>query len=102
VPCWRLPLELWDQLHIGLRSHYVACVLAVPLMLARGEELIVNVSSVGAVRYLYGNAYGQPLSSSFKWLLPGLTRLVAARPETVWRKWNRWMGPASPQALSSL
>jgi dehydrogenase/reductase SDR family member 1 len=60
VPCWQLPIALWDQLHqVGLRSAYVASVHAVPIMLAsRGHRLIVNISSAGAARYAYGAAYG--------------------------------------------
>jgi dehydrogenase/reductase SDR family member 1 len=60
VPCWQLPVELWDQLHqVGLRSHYVASVYAIPIMLASGgHQLIANISSAGAARYTYGVAYG--------------------------------------------
>jgi len=60
VPCWQLPIALWDQLHqVGLRSAYVASVLAVPIMLtSRGHRLIASISSAGATRYVYGAAYG--------------------------------------------
>jgi dehydrogenase/reductase SDR family member 1 len=69
VPCWQLPIDLWDQLHqVGLRSAYVASVLAVPIMLASsGHRLIANISSssssssaaaAAAARYTYGAAYG--------------------------------------------
>jgi NAD(P)-dependent dehydrogenase (short-subunit alcohol dehydrogenase family) len=60
VPCWQLPIAPWDQLHqVGLRSAYVASVLAVPIMLAtRGHRLIASISSAGAARYVYGAAYG--------------------------------------------
>ncbi len=57
VPCWELPVGLWDELHtVGLRSHYVASVYAAPLLLAGGRRLIVNISSFGAVAYAYGAA----------------------------------------------
>jgi dehydrogenase/reductase SDR family member 1 len=60
VPCWQLPIALWDQLHqVGLRSAYVASVYAIPIMLASGgHRLIANISSAGAARYIYGVAYG--------------------------------------------
>jgi dehydrogenase/reductase SDR family protein 1 len=59
VPCWELPIGLWDELHtVGLRSHYVASVYAAPLLIAGGRGLIVNISSFGAVAYVYGVAYG--------------------------------------------
>ena len=59
IPCWQLPLTLWDQLHqAGLRSAYVASVLAVPIMLTSGgHRLIASISSAGAARYAYGAAY---------------------------------------------
>lgn len=43
---------------IGTRSHYVASVLAAPLLLANGSGLIVNVSSSGAVSYGHNVVYG--------------------------------------------
>src|SRR5579872_963935 len=49
LPFWQTPLSLWDDLMaVGLRSHYVASRLAVPLMLEEAEGVIVNVSSHAA------------------------------------------------------
>jgi dehydrogenase/reductase SDR family protein 1 len=57
-PFWELPVEAWDQvLDIGVRSHYVASVLAAPMLLA-ARGLIVNVSSSGAVQYAHNVVYG--------------------------------------------
>jgi dehydrogenase/reductase SDR family protein 1 len=56
---WEQPLEAWDEVHrVGLRSAYVASVLAAPLMVREGDGLIVNISSMGAVSYLHSVAYG--------------------------------------------
>ena len=56
---WELPIEAWDQvIAIGTRSHYVASVLAAPLLLANKGGLIVNVSSSGAVSYGHNVLYG--------------------------------------------
>jgi dehydrogenase/reductase SDR family protein 1 len=56
---WELPIGAWDQvIDIGTRSHYVASVLAAPLLLANGSGLIVNVSSSGAVSYGHNVVYG--------------------------------------------
>jgi len=56
---WELPIQAWDQvIDIGTRSHYVASVLAAPLLLANGSGLIVNVSSSGAVSYGHNVVYG--------------------------------------------
>jgi dehydrogenase/reductase SDR family protein 1 len=43
-PFWELPIGAWDELiGVGLRSHYVASVFAVPLMAEGG--LIANISN---------------------------------------------------------
>ncbi|MEU7630425.1 SDR family NAD(P)-dependent oxidoreductase [Nocardia sp. NPDC049220] len=57
---WELPLRAWDQvLGIGLRSHYVACVYAAPLLLeAQQPGVIVNISSSGAASYGHNVVYG--------------------------------------------
>ena len=49
VPFWELPLDLWDRLiAVGLRSYYVASVIAARHMVAQRRGLIVNISSRGA------------------------------------------------------
>ncbi|HEX4355997.1 MAG TPA: SDR family NAD(P)-dependent oxidoreductase [Pseudonocardia sp.] len=55
---WKEPLETADLITVGLRSHYVASVYAVPLLLANGRGLIVNTGHYGAVAYHQGPAYG--------------------------------------------
>jgi dehydrogenase/reductase SDR family protein 1 len=56
---WEQPFEAWDEVHrVGLRSAYVASVLAAPMMVARKHGLIANISSMGAVTYLHSVAYG--------------------------------------------
>ncbi len=59
VAFWKAPTSLWDAMHeVGVRSHYVAAALAVPLMLEAGTGLIVNISSPGATSYVFNAAYG--------------------------------------------
>jgi len=59
VPFWQLPVSLWDSMQrVGLRSHFVASQLAVPLMLARKRGLIVNTSSGGGIRYTFNVPFG--------------------------------------------
>lgn len=59
---WELPVEAWhDIVDVGTRSAYVACVGAAPLLLAAGDAagaLVVNVSALGARKYLYNVPYG--------------------------------------------
>ncbi|CAM4155764.1 SDR family NAD(P)-dependent oxidoreductase [Kibdelosporangium persicum] len=59
-PFWTLPVAAWDQvIDIGLRSHYVASVFAVPLMLkAPRPGSIINISSSGAAGYSHNVVYG--------------------------------------------
>ncbi|NUS43598.1 MAG: SDR family NAD(P)-dependent oxidoreductase [Mycobacteriaceae bacterium] len=57
-PFWEVPAEAWDEtFDIGVRSHYVAAVLAAPLLIA-GGGLIVNISSPGAQRRMHNAVYG--------------------------------------------
>jgi NAD(P)-dependent dehydrogenase (short-subunit alcohol dehydrogenase family) len=58
-PFWELPVAAWDQvIDIGLRSHYVASVLAAPMLLAAGGATIANISSSGATEYAHNVVYG--------------------------------------------
>ncbi len=55
---WDLPVAEWDQMHaVGLRSHYVASACAARMMVPRNRGLIVNISSIGAVRYTGNVSY---------------------------------------------
>ncbi len=56
---WTVPLSRWDTVFdAGVRAHYVASVLAAPLMIAQRNGLIVNISSFAAQRVDRGVAYG--------------------------------------------
>ncbi len=56
---WDAPLSRWDSMFAaGVRAHYVASVLAVPLMLPQGRGLIVNTSFFAAQKDDVGVAYG--------------------------------------------
>jgi NAD(P)-dependent dehydrogenase (short-subunit alcohol dehydrogenase family) len=57
-PFWEKPREMVDILDIGLRSAYVACYHAAPLLVKNGHGLITFVSSFGAGCYMHGPAYG--------------------------------------------
>jgi NAD(P)-dependent dehydrogenase (short-subunit alcohol dehydrogenase family) len=56
---WTMPLSRWDTMfQAGVRAHYVSSVLAVPIMIAQGEGLIVNISFFAAQRNDRGVIYG--------------------------------------------
>ena len=58
-PFWEVPAAGWDHtFQVGVRSHYVASVLAAPLLMKGSGGLIVNVSSPGAVSYTHNVVYG--------------------------------------------
>jgi NAD(P)-dependent dehydrogenase (short-subunit alcohol dehydrogenase family) len=59
---WEHPLDEWDMVDVGLRSHYVAAVFAARVMAPAGRGVIVNTSSFsgrfggGPVPYDIGKA----------------------------------------------
>jgi NAD(P)-dependent dehydrogenase (short-subunit alcohol dehydrogenase family) len=55
---WQDPINVIDNLDVGLRSSYVATVLAAPLMIPQRKGLVVFTSASGAVHYQFGPAYG--------------------------------------------
>lgn len=58
-PFWEVGPDGWDHTFaVGVRSHYVASVLAVPLLFEGSGAVIVNVSSPGAVRHMHNVVYG--------------------------------------------
>jgi len=55
---WDLPVEEWDRMQsVGLRSHYIASACAARMMVPRRSGLIVNISSVGAIKYTGNVSY---------------------------------------------
>ena len=56
---WTVPISRWDKsFQSGIRAHYVASVLAAPIMIAQGSGLIVNISFFAAQKNNLGVAYG--------------------------------------------
>jgi dehydrogenase/reductase SDR family member 1 len=56
---WTTPIVRWDKMfQAGVRAHYVASVLAAPLMIEKRSGLIVNISFFAAQRADRGVAYG--------------------------------------------
>ncbi|KAJ0011886.1 hypothetical protein NQD34_012861 [Periophthalmus magnuspinnatus] len=58
-PFWETDPSMWDTINnTGLRGHYIFSVFASRLMVAQGNGLIVTISSMGGLRYLFNVAYG--------------------------------------------
>jgi len=59
VPFWEQKPSTWDDINgVGLRNHYLCTVLAAQMMVPRKSGLILTVSSVGGLRYLFNVPYG--------------------------------------------
>jgi dehydrogenase/reductase SDR family member 1 len=62
---WTVPVSRWDAMfQAGVRAHYVASVLAAPLMIERRSGLIVNISFSAASSDEAGVAYGVAKAAS--------------------------------------
>lgn len=49
---WEAPIQLFDEVFdVGVRAHYKATMLAVPLMQKQGGGLIINSNSPGCIIY---------------------------------------------------
>lgn len=56
---WTAPISRWDKsFQAGVRAHYVASLLAAPMMITQRSGLIVNISFFAAQRDDKGVAYG--------------------------------------------
>jgi dehydrogenase/reductase SDR family member 1 len=62
---WTIPISRWDAMfQAGVRAHYVASVLAAPIMMAQKSGLIVNISFFAAQKNNAGVAYGVAKAAS--------------------------------------
>uniref|UniRef100_A0A1A7YBC6 Dehydrogenase/reductase (SDR family) member 1 n=1 Tax=Iconisemion striatum TaxID=60296 RepID=A0A1A7YBC6_9TELE len=56
---WEMDPSIWDSINnTGLRGHYFFSVYGARLMVAQGRGLIVTISSMGGLRYLFNVPYG--------------------------------------------
>uniref|UniRef100_A0A673KRD7 Dehydrogenase/reductase (SDR family) member 1 n=1 Tax=Sinocyclocheilus rhinocerous TaxID=307959 RepID=A0A673KRD7_9TELE len=56
---WEVDPDVWDtNNNTGLRGHYFCSVYAAWMMVAQGKGLIVFISSMGGLRYLFNVSYG--------------------------------------------
>ena len=64
-PFWETGMGLYDAVHtVGVRSHYLATSLAVPLLRrAEGRGLVVNTNSAGCLLYVVVTCVWEPCCS---------------------------------------
>jgi len=56
---WDLKPEIWDDINnVGLRNNYICSVYAARMMVPAKQGLIINISSVGGMRYMFNVPYG--------------------------------------------
>ncbi|XP_004402091.1 PREDICTED: dehydrogenase/reductase SDR family member 1 isoform X2 [Odobenus rosmarus divergens] len=56
---WEIPASIWDDINnVGLRGHYLCSVYGARLMVPAGRGLIVVISSIGGLQYLFNVPYG--------------------------------------------
>ncbi|XP_073705224.1 dehydrogenase/reductase SDR family member 1-like isoform X2 [Garra rufa] len=56
---WEVDPDIWDTINnTGLRGHYFCSVYAARMMVAQGKGLIVFISSMGGLRYVFNVSYG--------------------------------------------
>jgi len=86
---WNLPVEEWDQMHaVGLRSHYIASASAARMMVPRRSGLIVNISSIGAIKYT-GNVSYNVVKAAVDMLTLSTAEELLAHKVTVVSFWPR-------------
>jgi len=56
---WDMPPEIWDEINnVGLRNNYICCVYAARMMVPAKQGLIINISSLGGLQYMFNVPYG--------------------------------------------
>ncbi|XP_070575001.1 dehydrogenase/reductase SDR family member 1-like isoform X2 [Ptychodera flava] len=96
-PFWELPPEIWDEVNVvGLRSHYISCVYGARLMIPHKKGLIINISSIGAVRHLFNAAYGAGKAGVDKMILDCAEELKIHNIACL----SLWPGPVKTEVIT--
>uniref|UniRef100_A0A915ECK8 Uncharacterized protein n=1 Tax=Ditylenchus dipsaci TaxID=166011 RepID=A0A915ECK8_9BILA len=93
------PIEIFDKINnTGLRNHYVCAVLAAKLMVPRSKGLIVTVSSVGGMAYLFNVAYGIGKAACDRLAADTAMELKSFKIASV----SLWPGPVRTETIKEL
>jgi len=106
---FELDPERWGRMNgAGLFGHYVACVHAARMMVARRSGLIVNVSSFGSLGYMFDMAYGtgkaaldRLTADMARELRPSGVAVVSLWPGFVWTETTLPLRPSATPAYRS-
>mmetsp|Transcript_30154 Transcript_30154/g.74158 ORF Transcript_30154/g.74158 Transcript_30154/m.74158 type:complete len:421 (-) Transcript_30154:233-1495(-) len=100
---WERNLDWWDTVNnIGLKAHFVASQLAVPLMMGEAQvgntALIVHVSSIGGMRFFIDTAYGVGKAAKDRMAADMAVELRDTAITVV----SLWPGPVRTEKITSL
>ncbi|XP_057714464.1 dehydrogenase/reductase SDR family member 1 [Corythoichthys intestinalis] len=96
---WESDPSMWDTMNnAGLRSHYICSVYASRMMVARGQGLIVNISSMGGLRYLFNVPYGVGKAACDRMAVDMAMELRSRGVASV----SLWPGPVKTELITQM
>ncbi|XP_051256833.1 dehydrogenase/reductase SDR family member 1 [Dicentrarchus labrax] len=96
---WETDPSMWDSINnTGLRGHYFFSVYASRLMAAQGQGLIVTISSMGGLRYLFNVPYGVGKAACDRLAADMAVELKNRGVASV----SLWPGPVQTELVSQL
>jgi NAD(P)-dependent dehydrogenase (short-subunit alcohol dehydrogenase family) len=97
---WEKPIEIGEMIKVGVHSGFVASWYAAPLLVRRGQGLIVFTSASGAVHYCFGPAYGAHKAGVDKMAADMAVDFQDANTRVV--AVSLWMGTLATERLLSM
>ncbi|XP_022603836.1 dehydrogenase/reductase SDR family member 1 [Seriola dumerili] len=96
---WETDPSIWDSINnTGLRGHYFFSVYASRLMVAQGRGLIVTISSMGGLRYIFNVPYGVGKAACDRLAADMAVELKSRGVASV----SLWPGPVQTELVSQL
>lgn len=96
---WESDPSIWDSINnTGLRGHYFFSVHASRMMVAQGRGLIVTISSMGGLRYLFNVPYGVGKAACDRLAADMAVELKSRGVASI----SLWPGPVKTELVSEL
>ncbi|MED6242330.1 Dehydrogenase/reductase SDR member 1, partial [Ataeniobius toweri] len=96
---WEMDPSIWDSINnAGLRGHYFFSVYGSRLMVAQGRGLIVTISSMGGLHYLFSVPYGVGKAACDRLAADMAVELKSRGVTSV----SLWPGPVQTELVSQL